>query len=86
MSDRGSAPITLYKYLKALQPFYKYANFNKAFNFRGGFQVDTDTLVVRGPLVGIGSTIPQERLDVAENIKAESITLTSSSIGINSGN
>lgn len=61
------------------------ANFNKAFNFRGGFQVDTDTLVVRGPLVGIGSTIPQERLDVAGNIKADSIILTNSNIGINSG-
>ena len=32
------------------------ANFNKAFNFRGGFQVDTDVLIVRGQNVGIGST------------------------------
>ena len=40
------------------------ANYSKAFNFRGGFQVDTDVLLVRGQNVGIGSTIPQERLDV----------------------
>lgn len=40
------------------------ANYSKAFNFRGGFQVDTDVLLVRGSNVGIGSTIPQERLDV----------------------
>lgn len=41
------------------------ANFSKAFNFRGGFQVDTDVLVVRGPGVGIGSTQPTANLDVA---------------------
>lgn len=40
------------------------ANYSKAFNFRGGFQVDTDVLLVRGQNVGIGSTIPEERLDV----------------------
>ena len=49
------------------------ANIKKAFNFRGGIQVDTDVLVVRGQNVGIGSTIPTERLDVAGNIYAERI-------------
>ena len=38
------------------------ANFSKAFNFRGGLQVDEDVLVIRGSNVGIGTTIPNERL------------------------
>ena len=54
------------------------ANFNKAFNFRGGFQVDTDVLIVRGQNVGIGSTIPSERLDVNGIIKANGLEITSS--------
>lgn len=66
------------------------ANFNKAFNFRGGFQVDTDVLIVRGQNVGIGSTIPSERLDVNGIIKAngldirstESVTLESAVAGV----
>ena len=54
------------------------ANFNKAFNFRGGFQVDTDVLIVRGQNVGIGSTIPTERLDVNGIIKANGLDISSS--------
>ena len=53
------------------------ANFSKAFNFRGGFQVDTDVLVVRGQNVGIGSTIPNERLVVDGTIKAEGLDISS---------
>lgn len=56
------------------------ANFNKAFNFRGGFQVDTDILVVRGQNVGIGSSIPNDRLVVDGNIKAKSVGVDSISI------
>lgn len=56
------------------------ANFNKAFNFRGGFQVDTDILVVRGQNVGIGSSIPGERLVVDGKIQAESLGVNSISI------
>ena len=66
------------------------ANYSKAFNFRGGFQVDTDVLVVRGEKVGIGSTAPTEVLDVNGIIKAkgldvdatEGINFSEGSIGI----
>ena len=53
------------------------ANFSKAFNFRGGFQVDTDVLVVRGQNVGIGSTIPNERLVVDGIIQADGLDISS---------
>ena len=49
------------------------ANYSKAFNFRGGFQVDTDVLVVRGEQVGIGSTIPQQVLDVNGIVRAKGL-------------
>lgn len=46
------------------------ANFNKQFNFRNGVQVDDDNLVVSSTgLVGIGTTIPTEVLDVRGNAK-----------------
>jgi hypothetical protein len=45
------------------------SNIRKTFNFRDGVQVDDDDLVVRGSLVGIGSTVPTERLDVNGNIR-----------------
>ena len=41
------------------------ANINKSFNFRNGVQVDTDNFVVNpNGLVGIGTSIPTEILDV----------------------
>lgn len=63
------------------------ANFSKSFNFRGGFQVDTDTLVVRGQNVGIASTLPTEALDVNGIIKADGLTITSQQpVGIETAN
>ena len=53
------------------------ANFNKPFNARGGFQVDTETLCVRGQRVGIGSTEPTEVLDVKGVVKAQGLELSS---------
>ena len=53
------------------------ANFNKAFNFRGGFQVDEDTFLVRGQNVGIGSSVPAERLDVDGVVKARGLIVDS---------
>jgi hypothetical protein len=44
------------------------ANYNKQFNFRNGVQVDNDNLVVSPTgLVGIGTTVPVESLDVRGN-------------------
>ena len=41
------------------------ANYNKSFNFRNGVQVDDDNFIVNGNgLVGIGTSIPTEFLDV----------------------
>ena len=41
------------------------ANYRKSFNFRNGVQVDDDNLVVNANgLVGIGTTVPTEALDV----------------------
>jgi hypothetical protein len=41
------------------------ANINKAFNFRNGVQVDNDNFIVNANgLVGIGTSIPREFLDV----------------------
>mgnify|MGYP006872167428 CR=1 FL=1 len=51
------------------------ANFNNSFNFRGGFQVDTDVLIVRGENVGIGSTIPNQRLVVDGIIQANGLDI-----------
>ena len=46
------------------------ANTKKGFNFRNGLQVDDDNVVINSlGAVGIGSTIPQERLVVGENAK-----------------
>ena len=48
------------------------ANFSKSFNFRNGVQVDDDKFIVKPTtgLVGIGSTVPTQLLDVAGNILA----------------
>jgi hypothetical protein len=41
------------------------ANYNKSFNFRNGVQVDNDNFIVNANgLVGIGTSIPREFLDV----------------------
>lgn len=53
------------------------SNIRKTFNFRDGVQVDDDDLVVRGGLVGIGSTVPTEKLDVNGNIRAVGLVTTS---------
>ena len=46
------------------------ANIRKQFNFRNGIQVDDDNLVVSSlGLVGIGTTIPTEALDVRGSVK-----------------
>ena len=46
------------------------ANYNKQFNFRNGVQVDDDNLVVSSTgLVGIGTTVPTELLDVRGDVK-----------------
>ena len=46
------------------------ANFNKSFNFRNGVQVDNDNFVINANgLVGIGTTVPTELLDVRGNVK-----------------
>lgn len=56
------------------------ANFNKQFNFRNGVQVDDDNLVVNGTgLVGIGTTIPTELLDVRGNVKISGFSSATSS-------
>ena len=46
------------------------ANIKKTFNFRNGVQVDDDNLIVNATgLVGIGTTIPNETLDVRGTAK-----------------
>ena len=45
------------------------ANIKKSFNFRNGVQVDDDNFVINtNGLVGIGSTVPREFLDVRGNV------------------
>ena len=56
------------------------ANYNKQFNFRNGGQVDDDNLVVNAVgLVGIGTTIPTENLDIRGNVKATGFSSATSS-------
>ena len=50
------------------------ASINKSFNFRHGVQVDDDDFTVRGGLVGIGTTVPTERLDVRGNAVVSGLT------------
>lgn len=50
------------------------ANIRKSFSFRNGVQVDDDDLVVRGSLVGIGTTVPTETLDVRGTTKLVGFT------------
>ena len=59
------------------------ANIKKNFNFRNGVQVDDDNLLVTSTgLVGIGTTIPVESLDVRGNVLITGFTsATSANIG-----
>ena len=43
-------------------------NYKTIINFRDGIQVDTDDLISNNGLVGIGSTIPRQQLDVRGNV------------------
>ena len=43
------------------------SNYRKSFNFKNGVQVDTDNFIVAGSMVGIGTTIPRQFLDVYGN-------------------
>ena len=59
------------------------ANYNKSFNFRNGVQVDDDNFIVNANgLVGIGTSIPREFLDVHGTAKitglvtARNLTIT----------
>jgi len=58
------------------------SNYKTVINFRDGIQVDTDDLISNNGLVGIGSTIPRQQLDVrgnviiSENTKLNNLTVT----------
>lgn len=52
------------------------ANYNKTFNFKNGVQVDVDKFIVRGSLVGIGTSIPGETFDVVGNIRTAGLVTT----------
>tara|TARA_B100001094_G_scaffold64614_1_gene60610 strand:+ start:5988 stop:7826 length:1839 start_codon:yes stop_codon:yes gene_type:complete len=57
------------------------ANYRKSFNFRNGVQVDDDNLVVNANgLVGIGTTVPTESLDVRGTAKVVGLVTASSGI------
>ena len=60
------------------------ANIKKTFNFRNGVQVDDDNLIVNATgLVGIGTTIPTEALDVRGTANIVGlITATTGNIGV----
>jgi len=61
------------------------ANFSKSFNFRNGVQVDNDKFIVKpSGLVGIGSTLPSEFLDVKGNIKSSG-TVNSPNVEVGTG-
>lgn len=60
------------------------ANIRKSFNFRDGVQVDEDDLVVRGNLVGIGTSVPSERLDVRGDAKIVGL-VTANNLYVGSG-
>jgi len=54
------------------------ANYKKSFNFRNGVQVDNDNFIVdANGLVGIGTSIPSEFLDVRGTAKISGIVSTS---------
>jgi len=50
------------------------ANFKKSFNFRNGVQVDNDNFVINSNgLVGIGTSVPTEALDVIGNVDVDGL-------------
>ena len=56
------------------------ANIRKTFNFRNGVQVDEDNFIVDSlGKVGVGTTVPNQMLDVRGNAKVVGI-ITSQSI------
>ncbi len=58
------------------------ANYKKSFNFRHGVQVDSDNFIVNANgLVGIGTTLPSQFLDVYGNAQV-SETVTSKHLSI----
>tara|TARA_B100000886_G_scaffold164467_1_gene112180 strand:+ start:3106 stop:5901 length:2796 start_codon:yes stop_codon:yes gene_type:complete len=52
------------------------ADIRKTFNFRDGVQVDDEVLVVRGNRVGLGTTSPNQLLDVRGNANITGVTST----------
>ena len=60
------------------------ANIKKNFNFRNGVQVDDDNLLVTSTgLVGIGTTVPTESLDVRGNVKIiGDANITNATVGV----
>ena len=60
------------------------ANFRKSFNFRNGVQVDEDNFIVNSAgLVGIGTSVPTEFLDVRGSLKVVGIaTIQDAFIGV----
>jgi hypothetical protein len=53
------------------------ANFRKSFNFRNGIQVDSNNFIVNpNGLVGIGTSLPSEALDIEGNAKVSGLTTT----------
>ena len=60
------------------------ANIRKSFNFRNGVQVDEDNLIVNSNgLVGIGTSIPGEILDVRGNLQVVGVaTIRDTFIGV----
>jgi len=51
------------------------ANIRKSFNFKNGVQVDNDKFIVNpNGLVGIGTTVPTELLDVRGTVKVSGLT------------
>ncbi len=58
------------------------SNIRKSFSFREGVQVDNEVFVVRGALVGIGTTIPTEKLDVVGGTVRVAGLITAANINV----